>query len=299
LFNGEGSTAMNLVQAQPADGRRGNLNGVQARIKAGGRPESSEARSETLSRDQIVRAAIELLDEEGLEGLNMRALGERLGSAATAVYWHIGSKAALIALAGDQLWKEVVLPDPAAVDWRTAATSMASELYAMFGRHAWLLQAFGSYVMYGAGKARHDDTGLAIFEAAGFVGARAEQALSTVVTFVLGNALGPAATAALTRKLDREGDAEERMRETLATAREIAQDFPRLRLRVDSSAAAQYGAAPAESFKFGLQAILDGLEGELKREQESRRASPSPGRNKRARSRVGRQAEPLAQPPTR
>jgi hypothetical protein len=164
---------------------------------------------------------------------------------------------------------------------------MASELYAMFGRHPWLLQAFGSYVMYGPGKARYDDHGLANFEAAGFVGARADQALSTVVTFVLGNALGPAATAALTRKLNREGDnAEERMRETLAGAREIAQDFPRLRLRVDTSAAAAYGAAPEESFEFGLQAILDGLEAELKREQESPRASPSLGRSRRARLRV-------------
>ena len=43
-------------------------------------------RSDTLTREQIVKAAIELLDAEGLEGLNMRALGKRLGSAATAMY---------------------------------------------------------------------------------------------------------------------------------------------------------------------------------------------------------------------
>ena len=48
---------------------------------------------DTLTREQIVRAAIDLLDAEGLEGLNMRSLGTRLGSAATAVYWHVGSKA--------------------------------------------------------------------------------------------------------------------------------------------------------------------------------------------------------------
>jgi len=40
-----------------------------------------------LTREQIVEAAIKLLDAEGLEGLNMRGLGKRLGSAATAVYW--------------------------------------------------------------------------------------------------------------------------------------------------------------------------------------------------------------------
>ena len=66
---------------------------------------------DTLTRDQIVTAAIDLLDAEGLEGLNMRALGQRLGSAATAVYWHVGSKDNLIALAGDQVWSEIALPD--------------------------------------------------------------------------------------------------------------------------------------------------------------------------------------------
>ncbi|MEO9238983.1 MAG: TetR/AcrR family transcriptional regulator, partial [Jatrophihabitantaceae bacterium] len=38
---------------------------------------------DTLTRARIVQTAIELLDSEGLEGLNMRSLGERLGSAAT------------------------------------------------------------------------------------------------------------------------------------------------------------------------------------------------------------------------
>src|SRR5579871_4993871 len=80
---------------------------------------------DTLTREQVVTAAIELLDAEGLDGLNMRALGRRLGSAATAVYWHVGSKANLITLAGDQAWGEVTLPDPIAVGWRAAAATMA------------------------------------------------------------------------------------------------------------------------------------------------------------------------------
>jgi AcrR family transcriptional regulator len=66
---------------------------------------------DTLTRDQIVRAAIELLDDEGLEGVNMRALGKRLNSTATAVYWHVGSKSNLITLAGDQAWNEIPLPN--------------------------------------------------------------------------------------------------------------------------------------------------------------------------------------------
>jgi len=218
---------------------------------------------DTLSRDQIVAAAVELLDAEGLEGLNMRELGKRLGSAATAVYWHVGSKADLITLAGDQAWNEIALPDLAEVGWRAAAARMATDLYAMLGRHPWLLQAFGSFLVFGPGKARHDDHNLAIYEAAGFAGARADQASATVFTYVLGNALGPAAQASYTRKLGRDGgDAERLMSDAMAKATEIAARFPRLRARLDT-AAAGYGTAPDDSFEFGLHAVLDGLSSAL------------------------------------
>ncbi|SDK78868.1 TetR/AcrR family transcriptional regulator [Nonomuraea jiangxiensis] len=219
---------------------------------------------DTLTREQIVRAAIELLDAEGLDGLNMRALGKRLGSAATAVYWHVGSKDNLISLAGDELWHEIALPDPATVGWRASATSMATDLHAMLNRHPWLVQSLGSFVMFGPGKARYDDHHLGVYEAAGFTGARADQAAGAVFTFVLGSALGPAAEAALTRKLSREGgDAEERMRDGMAQAMEIAERFPRLRARLGTTAATDYAAAPDNSFEFGLRAILDGMEAQL------------------------------------
>jgi len=218
---------------------------------------------DTLTSEQIVSAAIDLLDRDGLEGLNMRALGQRLGSAATAVYWHVGSKDNLIALAADRVWNEIGRPDPAAVGWRAAAAEMAVDLHAMLTRHPWLVQAFGSQVLYGPGKAGHDDHGLAVYEAAGFTPAQADRAAATVFTFVLGHALGTAATISLTRRLGRDGaDGSERLRARMAEVREIGARFPRLRARL-GTAAAGYGAAPEASFEFGLQAILDGLEAQL------------------------------------
>jgi len=215
---------------------------------------------DTLTRDQITSTAIELLDRDGLEGLNMRALGERLGSAATAVYWHVGSKANLISLAADRAWTEVPLPDLATTAWREAVTEMATGLYAMLTRHTWVVQAFGSVFVYGPGKARHDDHALGVFEAAGFPGDEIDQGITAVFTYVIGNALGPSATASFSRKLAREGTgAAERMRQMMAEARDIAAQFPRLRSGLDSPAA-EYGAAPKGSFHFGLAAILDGLE---------------------------------------
>jgi AcrR family transcriptional regulator len=218
----------------------------------------------TLTREQIVRTAMELLDAEGLESLNMRSLGTRLGSAATAVYWHVKSKDNLLMLAGDEAWHEIELPDLTAADWRTAATTMANSLHAMFTRHPWLLQAFGSHPLYGAGKARHDDHSLAVYEMAGFVGAEADQAAATVFMFVLGSALGAAATVSLKRRLSREGgDPEKLIGDTVAMASEIAMRFPRLRARLEGVPSTDYGAAPDKSFEFGLQAIFDGLEARL------------------------------------
>jgi AcrR family transcriptional regulator len=215
---------------------------------------------DTLTRDQIVTAAIALLDDEGLEGLNMRALGRRLDSAATAMYWHVGGKDNLVMLAGDQVWQEITLPDLAATGWRAAAIEMATGLHDMLTRHPWLVQAFGSYFVYGPGKARYDDHNLAIFEAAGFAGALADRAAATVFTFVLGNALGPAAEATLNRKFV--GTAEESMREDMTRAVEIAGGFPRLRARFDA-AGTEYAAPPARTFEFGLRAVVDGLAAQL------------------------------------
>lgn len=249
---------------------------------------------DTLTREQVVTAAIELMDAEGLDGLNMRALGRQLGSAATAVYWHVGSKANFIALAGDQAWGEVTLPDPAAAGWRAAATAMATGLHAMLTRHPWVVQAFGSYPLFGPGKARHDDHLLAIYEAAGFPGRTADQATAAVCTYVLGNALGPAAAASLTRQLSRDGgDAGKRMGDTIARAREIATPFPRLRARLETPTA-DYYAAPEHSFEFGLQAILDGLEAQL----IVRRAAANPNVRKPRLPRQGTTPRPGAGPLT-
>ncbi|MFE6758276.1 TetR/AcrR family transcriptional regulator C-terminal domain-containing protein [Streptomyces sp. NPDC057684] len=220
---------------------------------------------DTLTQDQIVSAAIELLDTEGLEGLNMRSLGKRLNSAATAMYWHVKNKDNLVLLAGDRIWGEIALPDLDAVDWRTAGMAMANDLYAMFTRHAWMVQAFASYLFYGEGKARHDDHNLAVYEAAGFKGSAADQAAAAVFTYVLGNAMGASADASLNRKLSRAGDAAEaKLAETMTKAREAAEKFPRLRSRLESAEAKDYAAAPAQTFEFGLRSLFDGLEAGLR-----------------------------------
>ncbi|MGW8762520.1 TetR/AcrR family transcriptional regulator C-terminal domain-containing protein [Streptomyces sp. NPDC055815] len=217
----------------------------------------------TLTPDQIVRAAIELLDDEGLDGLNMRSLGARLGTAATAVYWHIKTKDELVRLAGDAVWGEVELPDLDSMHWRAAAADMAGSMHAMLTRHPWLGQAFGSHLLYGPGKSRHDDHSLALYEKAGFSPTDADRAAATVFVHILGSTLGGAAEVSLTRRLSRSGDPEKELAAAMAAAIEVAMAFPKLRERLDDAAATGYSAAPDRTFEFGLDAILDGFEAQL------------------------------------
>jgi AcrR family transcriptional regulator len=217
---------------------------------------------DTLTREQIVRAAVEVLDAEGVEGLNMRRLGSRLGAAATAMYWHVKSKDDLVVLAADHVWDEIELPDPAEVGWRAAAATLAAGAHAMVGRHFWMVSAMSTHLVYGPGKARYDDQCLAVYEFAGFSPADADQAAATVLMFVLGAAHGEAAEQAWRARLRRAGaDEEQQLRDTLARVTEIAQAFPRLRARTIPEPAP---ALPdAATFEFGLNAILDGLAARL------------------------------------
>ena len=52
--------------------------------------------AQRLDRERIVRRALDLLDEAGLDGLTVRRLASDLGVQDAALYWHVPSKAALL-----------------------------------------------------------------------------------------------------------------------------------------------------------------------------------------------------------
>jgi AcrR family transcriptional regulator len=64
---------------------------------------SSQRREESLSREQIIEASIELLDGSGEGGLTFRALSERLATGPGAIYWHIANKGDLMTAACDAI----------------------------------------------------------------------------------------------------------------------------------------------------------------------------------------------------
>jgi TetR/AcrR family tetracycline transcriptional repressor len=49
-----------------------------------------------LSRDLVLDAGMQILESEGIDRLTIRGLAGKLGVAATAIYWHVGDKQALL-----------------------------------------------------------------------------------------------------------------------------------------------------------------------------------------------------------
>ncbi|WP_228001903.1 TetR family transcriptional regulator [Nocardia australiensis] len=109
-----------------------------------------------MTKEQIVEAAVSVLDAEGVNGLNMRRLGTELEAAATAMYYYVKNKDELVMLAADHVWREIPLPDFTDVGWRTAATELALGTHAMILRHFWLLSAMSTHLIHGPAKARWD-----------------------------------------------------------------------------------------------------------------------------------------------
>ncbi len=78
----------------------------------------NEAR-DTLNRERVVRAAMDLADESGIESVTMRELGRRLGVEAASLYNHVAGKGDLLDSMADLVVAEIDLPSRG-VDWKEA-----------------------------------------------------------------------------------------------------------------------------------------------------------------------------------
>ena len=98
-----------------------------------------EPRSEPpLSRERIVATAVELLDAEGLDGLTMRRLADRLGSGVMSLYWHVDNKEGVFDLALDSVLEYRGPPQIVeAQDWRGEVVHMLEDWRASMLRHPW------------------------------------------------------------------------------------------------------------------------------------------------------------------
>jgi AcrR family transcriptional regulator len=103
----------------------------------------SQRREESLTRDRIVEASIELLDSGGESGLTFRALSERLATGPGAIYWHVANKNDLLAAACDAVvartMNETIVTTP-----ETTIRAVALGLFDVIDEHPWVGSALTS-----------------------------------------------------------------------------------------------------------------------------------------------------------
>ncbi|KYF53361.1 TetR family transcriptional regulator [Sorangium cellulosum] len=105
--------------------------GIRKRPSRGPRP--------GLSLDQIVRAAIELADGEGLSALSMQRVAAKLGFTPMSLYRYVPSKAELLDLMLDTAAGEMPLVDGVPGGWRAKLEASALADWALYHRHPWFL----------------------------------------------------------------------------------------------------------------------------------------------------------------
>ncbi|WP_369184980.1 TetR/AcrR family transcriptional regulator [Streptomyces sp. Y1] len=200
-----------------------------------------------LSVDAIVSAAIAVADAEGMAAFSMRAVGERLGRTAMALYTYVPGKDELLALMHDRALAELPPPAPRSDDWRAAATDWAEQLYACYLRHPWVLRLPPARPALGPAELAALESLLSALAPAALAPARLRGAVAALRQYVRGAA---AATAdASGAQLDR-------------FSPEFAERFPLLTaLRRDPGGASgnEDGDEAGEAFRAGLAVLLDGI----------------------------------------
>ncbi|GAA5054757.1 AcrR family transcriptional regulator [Thermocatellispora tengchongensis] len=242
---------------------------VWAREAAEGARRAAQTAPAGLNRTQIVRAALEILDAEGLDSLSMRRLGTKLGVGATSLYWYVANKGELIDLAMDEVYGEVALPPAAGIGWREAAKVFAHSLHRTLLRHPWATRILGARPAMGPNAMDLSERAMALFEDAGFTGTDIDYALSTVMSFTLGLSVSEASWAE-TLKSSRMSDDEWMAQHTEALRTALA-GRPRL-AAIHAKLLAEDGPPARQArFDYGLDAILDGLAARL----DARRQEPA------------------------
>jgi AcrR family transcriptional regulator len=97
----------------------------------------AERRTDALSKERIVAAAIEILDADGESALTFRALAARLATGSGAIYWHVADKNDLIAAATNDVIARVMTDVRRGAKPRQAIRAIALGVFDAIDAHPW------------------------------------------------------------------------------------------------------------------------------------------------------------------
>jgi AcrR family transcriptional regulator len=160
---------------------------------------TGRGRPRQFSLDEVIDAALDLIDEAGVQALSMQALGRRLGTGSATLYNYVESRDELIDLMlGRALSEQPPVPRATDIDdWADGLVDyMVAGFRAGIARPA-LLQLWQQrpYIHVGAAARTQDE--LSFLEAIGFSASRAAEVYRILASQLLGH-IGTAA-ALLTR----------------------------------------------------------------------------------------------------
>jgi AcrR family transcriptional regulator len=203
-----------------------------------------------LSSARVLRAAVALADEAGLEAFSMRGLAQELGVVPMALYKHVASKEELLDGMVDIVFSEIELPSED-LDWRSAMRRRAMSTREALKRHSWAIGMMESRHP-GPANLRNHNAVMGCLRGAGFSFEMAVHAYSVQDAYIYGFAVQDRDLAFETS--DSAGQAAQRRAQRIGALEdhpylvEIATKLP------------QSGYDSAAEFTWGLDLILDGLE---------------------------------------
>ena len=112
-----------------------------------------------LSRERVLRAAIELADRGGLGSLTMRRLGQELGVEAMSLYNHVANKDDILDGIVDLVLGDIEVP-PSGTHWKTAVRQRSISAHEALLAHPWAPIMIMSRFNIGPGMTRYLDATL-------------------------------------------------------------------------------------------------------------------------------------------
>jgi AcrR family transcriptional regulator len=230
--------------------------GEIAEAKAGAR--GARGAREPLRRDRILRTAVAIADEGGVEAISMRRIARRLGVVPMALYKHVENKDDLLNGMIDVVVGEI---DPAieGADWKTAVRERILSARRTLLRHPWAARVLESRSEPTPAIIAYFDSMMGIFLAGGFSVDLMHHALHVMGSRILG----------FSQELfDDASSAPDE--EAIAMWSEMAERYPNIAALIRELAAGQISHEQATAvggacdtqveFEFALDLILDGLE---------------------------------------
>lgn len=144
-----------------------------------------------LTKTEIIRTALAILDDYGLTDLTMRRLADNLNVKASALYWHVANKQSLLAELVNQILAGLTMsesgPEPAAQEWRRRLAAWSMELRARLLEHRDSADLVASMRAIGLAGTELSAAPSSVLQATGMDPEHADVAAQTLLYFILGH----------------------------------------------------------------------------------------------------------------